>query len=308
MKIAAKPSVNDTLNLHALPRWITAGPQGTIEDVAFASGAALAMVDIVLRDGGGNLPAALLRDRLAMKAALACLKLEGRNETESDIRDAVCLSRPGDALGPAGDMFAGWRHVARLNLGISVWVDGFQRSLPEQMRDQLSVSDLMRAGHAHPVAHAADVLSNVLTQFPREEAAALMLADICLARGVGWPFAVPIFAAHLTRRNVRDIANGQGDALFAAHTAVIAGSGGILGMASDLTRRMAKIRTIAPKLRAKGADDAVALFLRTDAVSPSIALSNLMSDRAARRLCDRLVDLGAVKELTGRPTFRLYGV
>jgi hypothetical protein len=33
-----------------------------------------------------------------------------------------------------------------------------------------------------------------------------------------------------------------------------------------------------------------------------------MTDRAARRLCDRLVDLGVVRELTGRPTFRLYGV
>jgi hypothetical protein len=33
-----------------------------------------------------------------------------------------------------------------------------------------------------------------------------------------------------------------------------------------------------------------------------------MSDRAARRLCDRLVDLGTLRELTGRDTFRLYGV
>ena len=33
-----------------------------------------------------------------------------------------------------------------------------------------------------------------------------------------------------------------------------------------------------------------------------------MSDRAARRLCDRSVELGVVRELTGRDTFRLYGV
>jgi Fic family protein len=33
-----------------------------------------------------------------------------------------------------------------------------------------------------------------------------------------------------------------------------------------------------------------------------------MTDRAARRFCDRLVELGVAQELTGRPTFRLYGI
>ena len=79
----------------------------------------------------------------------------------------------------------------------------------------------------------------------------------------------------------------------------------VVRLAADLASRATHLKAIAPKLRAKGAEDAVEMFLNRDAVAPS-ALP--LPDRAARRLCDRLVDLGAVRELTGRDTFRLYGV
>jgi hypothetical protein len=77
-------------------------------------------------------------------------------------------------------------------------------------------------------------------------------------------------------------------------------------LAADLARRAARLQAVAPKLRAKPAGRAVDLFLSRDALAPG-GLS-FMSDRAARRLCDRLVDLGALRELTGRDTFRLYGL
>jgi hypothetical protein len=76
-------------------------------------------------------------------------------------------------------------------------------------------------------------------------------------------------------------------------------------LSSDLARKVARLSAVAPKLRAKGAAEAVEMLLTRDAVVPS-ALP--LPDRAARRLCDRLVALGAVRELTGRDTFRLYGV
>ena len=86
--------LSDTKTIQLLPRWITHPQDETSETVAFLSGAALAMLDIVVRDPGGTLPSALLRDRMALDAAVACLKLEGRNESTSAIRDAVCLARP----------------------------------------------------------------------------------------------------------------------------------------------------------------------------------------------------------------------
>jgi hypothetical protein len=59
-------------------------------------------------------------------------------------------------------------------------------------------------------------------------------------------------------------------------------------------------------LRGKDADRMVAILLMEDA-QPATAGKDA-SDRSTRRLFERLVALGAVRELTGRPTFRLYGL
>lgn len=48
-------------------------------------------------------------------------------------------------------------------------------------------------------------------------------------------------------------------------------------------------------------------LLDDDAIAPAQKLGG-MSDRGMRRLCDRLVDHGGIRELTGRTTFRLYGL
>jgi Fic family protein len=60
---------------------------------------------------------------------------------------------------------------------------------------------------------------------------------------------------------------------------------------------------------AKGAARVIKLLLDDDAVAPAkAARAAKLSDRASRRLFDRLVELGAVRELTERPSFRLYGL
>ena len=80
-----------------------------------------------------------------------------------------------------------------------------------------------------------------------------------------------------------------------------------LDLAEDLSRRAARLADVSPKLRAKGKTGAVEALLDDDAVSAAAPIPGL-SDRARRRLFERLVALGAARELTGRPTFRLYGL
>ena len=152
------------------------------------------------------------------------------------------------------------------------------------------------------MTRAAMVLEAVLAEAPRADVSALILADAALAQALGWDHVVPLLAAGLKRADLRK----QGDDLrLACYRAVVSSVVEAVRLAADLARRAAHLKAVAPKLRAKGAGEAVEMFLTRDAVAPS-ALP--LPDRAARRLCDRLVDLGAVRELTGRDTFRLYGV
>jgi hypothetical protein len=179
------------------------------------------------------------------------------------------------------------------------------KALPQVSFEQIAV--LLDMGQGNPIDQAARVLEAALAEFPRDEVIALILADAVLAQSLGWTYVLPLLATGLKSR---DLHMHGTDLQLACNKALVSSIDAALPTASDLTRRAARLQAVIPKLRAKGAGDAVALFLSKDALSPTIALTGGtgMSDRAARRLCDRLVDLGVVRELTGRDTFRLYGV
>lgn len=283
--------------LPRMPPWVTSARTETLEDVEFLSGAALATLHLVV--GRADVPHALLRDRLSLTASEACMRLLGRPEREGELRDAVHLLRPGDQPGPAGAIFLQWQRAAARPISVKA----LQRALPTVTAEQIATwLDTERGG---PVMRAATVLETVLTTHPREEVTALILADAVLAQSLGWTHVLPLLAVGLKSRDLRT--RGE-DLQLACHKALVSSIGATLPIASDLTRRATHLQAVIPKLRAKGAGDAVALFLAKDALSASVALADLMSDRAARRLCDRLVNLGVVRELTGRDTFRLYGV
>ena len=85
---------DDFESLPRMPSWVTSARPETPEDVAFLSGAALNHLHLVL--GRVEVPQALLRDRLALRAAEACVAFSGRPERAGELRDAVHLLRPGD--------------------------------------------------------------------------------------------------------------------------------------------------------------------------------------------------------------------
>ncbi|WP_197919469.1 DUF1403 family protein [Thiosulfatihalobacter marinus] len=294
MTFARDIRTSDPETIPRMPAWVIATRVETLEDVAFLSGAALThLYHVFARD---DVPQALLRDRLALHAAEACVALSGRMERAGELRDAVHLLRPGDLPGPAGETYLAWRRAVER----SVSVKALSRALPTI--ESCQIATWLDAGNGAPVTRAAMALDAVLTEAPRAEVPALILADAALAQALGWDHVVPLLAAGLKRTDLRK----RGDDLrLACHRAVTASAVEAARLAVDLARRASLLKGVAPKLRAKGAGAAVKIFLTQDAVAPS-ALP--LPDRAARRLCDRLVDLGAVRELTGRDTFRLYGV
>lgn len=294
MTFARPDTISDLDTLPRMPAWVTSMRAETLEDVAFLSGAALNHLHLVL--GHGEVPQALLRDRLALRAAAACVAFTGRPEREAELRDAVHLLRPGDLPGPAGETCLAWRRAAER----PVSVKALGRALPAFEPGQ--IAGWLDTGQGMPVARAAMVLEAILREAPRADEAALILADAALAQTLGWDHVVPLLTAGLKRADLR---KQGGDLRLACHRAFISSAIEAVRLAADLARRAAHLKAVAPKLRAKGAGNAVEMFLTWDAVAPS-ALP--LPDRAARRLCDRLVDLGAVRELTGRDTFRLYGV
>ena len=309
---------HDLNTLPKLPPWVTSGRAETLETVAFRSGAVLTVLDPLVVDPAHGVPVTLLANRLALKAATATSKLEGRLAREGDIRDAYHLAPTGEARGPDGDLLAFWRDAARLELTGRDWGGDVQSLVGAAFTDDVLRWIEVGAARARthgPLAGCVSVMRAVLGVDDRAERIACLLSDMVLARALNWTSVLPVSAQCLTKPMLRDlVAVGQGTDL-AVQQRILASVEDTIRLAWECTRRAAALQAVAPKLRAKGSEAAVALFLSEDAMAPASMLSPMiqgttisMTDRAARRFCDRLVELGVARELTGRATFRLYGI
>jgi hypothetical protein len=287
-----------------------------IEDAVFFAGAALAAIHPIAR--ADHPLTQLWRQRLALAAAEAAVRLQGRGEDAFALRDHLYLTRPGDDPGPAGKMLLAWRALAAgsppgpasLNADWSVTLaELLSVVMDEAAQEAIDAALAAGAGPGNPIEAATSVAANSLRLRPDSRPLALWLADATLARRLKWPIPVPLLAAHLRRDDFRH-ASGPQAAPAAWQAACAWAYGGAAAAAfdlyADLARRAERLLAVAPKLRGRDADETVTKLLTEDALTAGPGRA--ASDRSSRRLFDRLASLSAVRELTGRPTFRLYGL
>ncbi|MER9793351.1 DUF1403 family protein [Mesorhizobium sp. M0213] len=286
-----------------------------VGDIALTAGAIGALDAVVRRQERW---AGAWRQRLALSAAAATAKQAGRVEDESALRDTFVFSGPGDSLsgsttlGPAGLLLLAWRRLAvrpaedllsKKNLAALLEEFGYAP-------DDEAVGDL--ADDLRQLAAGAGTVGMLAGAFVAAErygfgrAVGAWLADALLAQRLGWPHAVPLLGAEAavgtSVRPRRSAASSAATSIESdqeraknmlavqARTALRA-----IDLSAELERRADKLLAVAPKLRAKSADTVVERLLSDDAIVASEEITGI-SDRGLRRLFDRLVELGAVRE------------
>jgi hypothetical protein len=323
---AATPQKSSAIQ--PFPHWAKGGG-GALDNpcnAQFFAGAGLALLDQILRAGAGGAEPAFagcLRQRLALKAAASCARLARLREDEAALRDAEHLASFDAALTPGGRLHRLWRLFATRSARFDArFIRAAADCLdlpPDIDCEALAVLVRARSTAGNPLDSAAHVSAaslHILDEAPHIDAEifALWLADLVLARRLAWEAPLPLLAttiAHPSMRNAtgRRPRPSDPDWSSSVANAYARAAQEAYALASELSRRSHMLLSVAPGLRAKGALRVVDLLLADDCVSPARAAKAAgLSDRASRRLFDRLVELGAVHELSGRANFRLYGL
>ncbi|KAA3509729.1 DUF1403 family protein [Agrobacterium vitis] len=300
-----------------LPAWaLSRGREINESDAAFAAGIALKSLNDMVRAEPKWI--GCWRDRLALKSATVAARMIGRDEKESAIRDAVLLTAAGDDPGPAGKLFLATRLLTRRSGTITTpFVKELSTLLGIRWDDGLAeipnlIDSARQSGRAAPFV-AADLIAALCAARPDAEVLALGLADLILAYKLNWPKPVPLLLPERFGPAFRTIGGrgrvrpGEPAYPKAICLALVDGVDAALRSAVEIDRCAARLLAVAPKLRTKRAEPVIRRLLKEDAV-PASAPGSTLSRWAANRLFERLEGFEAVRELSGRSSFRIFGL
>ena len=305
----AAPSFAPTNPLleQAFPSWARPPKQPAVGadagfDAAFFAGAGLALLDQILRLDPPF--AGALRQRLALRAATACAALARHREDSSALRDAEHLSPNAGGTRPPAPP------------GASIGCGACSRPRPTRLdaptlriaadllgldgRHELRGARRRLAGHRrpapkHPLAAAAGASAAAMKLFRATrtrvdaEIFALWLADLALARRLGWDAPVPLLATAIAHPSSRRGAGRQASASGRCGLGRTPWPAPMRWPPERLSPWRASCRAVrkrcwrpSPNCAPRAPGGSIELLLADDAVSPARAAKLArLSDRAA---------------------------